>query len=289
MKRYLLTLLFFFTFFTTSATFSAPKIVVPTSSSFFQKTEQVSHSEKAKIGFGNFARSSLEEQQAQTSTFHQNTFLLSSYLKEENSYSLDFQKTASQNQVLDAQFSKKEALSLMENRARVRSVQGVSTAGSWMDDIYNAQKNIINQWKNTIENASNIRKGNFGEMASDAFLTEKSFQPLHTRLDNIDAPTRQGIDGVFKKGNEYFIVEAKYHGTATLSTLTDGTKQMSDAWITGGGANNRLFQAVGGNQAIYDDIINSGYKRLLAEIAPDGTVIYKELDASASVIGSFTP
>ena len=38
------------------------------------------------------------------------------------------------------------------------NVQG---AGSFLDDIYNAQKNIINQWKNTISNATNIRKGNF--------------------------------------------------------------------------------------------------------------------------------
>jgi hypothetical protein len=105
-------------------------------------------------------------------------------------------------------------------------------------------------------------------------------------LQSIDAPTHQGIDGVFKKGNEYFIVEAKYKGTATLSTLTDGTKQMSDAWI---GQNNfqRLIDAVGETSA--REIRNVGYKRLLAEVAPDGTVIYKELDASANVLGVFTP
>jgi hypothetical protein len=163
-------------------------------------------------------------------------------------------------------------------------VRVVTNAGNWLDDIYTAQKNIINQWKNNIATATNIRKGNFGEMASDAFLAEKNFQPLHTRLQNIDAPTRQGIDGVFKKGNEYFIVEAKYSGTATLSTLTDGTKQMSDSWIRG---NNRLIDAVGELKA--QEIIDSGYKRLLAEVAPDGTVIYKELDANANVIGTYIP
>ena len=162
----------------------------------------------------------------------------------------------------------------------------VNGAGSFLDDIYNSQKNIINQWKNTIANATNISKGNFGEMTSDAFLAENNFQALHTRLQSIDAPTQQGIDGVFKKGNEYFIVEVKYKGTATLSTLTDGTKQMSDAWIRG---NNRLIDAVDGNQTIYDNILNTGYKRLLAEVAPDGTVIYKELDASAGVLSVFNP
>ncbi|TAF76572.1 MAG: hypothetical protein EAZ53_03435, partial [Bacteroidetes bacterium] len=167
------------------------------------------------------------------------------------------------------------------NKIAKKNVQG---AGNFLDDIYNVQKNIINQWKNNIATATNIRKGNFGEMASDAFLAEKNFQPLHTRLQNIDAPTRQGIDGVFKKDNDYFIVEAKYSGTATLSTLSNGTKQMSDAWIRG---NNRLIDAVGEIRA--QEIIDGGYKRLLAEIAPDGTVIYKELDASANVIGTFTP
>nr|MBP6411739.1 hypothetical protein [Pseudarcicella sp.] len=160
----------------------------------------------------------------------------------------------------------------------------VSGVGNFLDDIYNTQKSIINTWKNNIATATNIRKGNFGEMASDAFLAEKNFQPLHTRLQSIDAPTRQGIDGVFKKGNEYFIVESKYSGTATLSNTADG-KQMSDPWING---SNRLRNAVN-NQAIYDDIVSSGYRRLLAEVAPDGSIIYKELDASASVIGTFTP
>ena len=161
---------------------------------------------------------------------------------------------------------------------------GVSGAGRFLDDIYNAQKTIINQWKNTIANATNIRKGNFGEIASDAFLAEKNFQPLHTRLQSIDAPTRQGIDGVFKKGNEYFIVESKYSGTARLGELSDGTKQMSDAWITG---NNRLQNAVG--PTVFQDINAVGYSRLVANVSPDGSIIYKELDGLANEIGVFTP
>jgi hypothetical protein len=165
-------------------------------------------------------------------------------------------------------------------------VEDLVTSPSLLDGVYNTQKTIVNQWKNVIAAESNIRKGNFGEITSDMTLTEVGYESLHTRLQTIDAPTRQGIDGVFKKGNEYFIVEAKYKGTATLSTLADGTKQMSDAWIRG---NNRLIDAVGGNQAIYDDILNSGYKRLLAEVAPDGTVIYKELDGSGNILNIFNP
>lgn len=164
-------------------------------------------------------------------------------------------------------------------------VEELSNSASLLDIIYNTQKAVVTQWKNIISTATNIRKGNFGEMASDMTLTEKGYEALHTRLQTIDEPTRQGIDGVFKKGNEYFIVEAKYKGTATLSMTADG-KQMSDTWING---SNRLRNAVGGNQAIYDDIINSGYRRLLAEVAPDGTIIYKELDGSGNILNEFNP
>ena len=158
--------------------------------------------------------------------------------------------------------------------------------GSLLDNIYNVQKSIVGKWIPYISTATNIQKGNFGEMASDALLTEKGFQPLHTRLDNIDQPTKQGLDGVFKKGSEYFIVEAKYRGTATLNTLTDGTKQMSDAWISQNDYN-RLLNAVG--DELTREIRNKGYRRLLAESAPDGTVVYKELDSSANVIQTFNP
>lgn len=95
-----------------------------------------------------------------------------------------------------------------------------------------------------------------------------------------------GIDGIFKKDGVYYIVEAKYKETATLSTLADGIKQMSDPWIS---MNNysRLLNAVGDD--LTREIRNKGYIRLLAESAPDGTVIYKELDESANVIQIFNP
>lgn len=113
----------------------------------------------------------------------------------------------------------------------------------------------------------------------------QGFTPLHKRLSSIDEPIHQGIDGVFEKVGQYFIVEAKYKGNATLSTLSDGTKQMSDKWIIG---ENRLFHAVGENENLFKTINQKGYKRLLAEVASDGTIIYKELDSSANIIGIFT-
>ncbi|MFN6086164.1 MAG: hypothetical protein ACK476_14715, partial [Fluviicola sp.] len=177
-----------------------------------------------------------------------------------------------------------KGVNLFDIKAKVKKLFVRNTIGT-LDKIYKTQKSIIKTWKITIATATNLRKGNFGEIANDVFLTNKGYKALHTRLENIDAPTQQGIDGVFEKNGEYFIVESKYHGTATLGNTIDG-KQMSDTWING---SNRLINAVGGNQSKFDEILNSGYKRLLAEISPDGTVIYKELDANANVLSVFNP
>jgi hypothetical protein len=169
----------------------------------------------------------------------------------------------------------------------VKAVVSVAKGESLLDDIFNLQKSVVNQNKNIIANASNNAKGAFGEIASDAYLTEKGFNPLHSRKTALtDGWGETGIDGVFVKDGQYYIVEAKYHGQATLSTLSDGTKQMSDDWIS---QNNykRLTDAVGNTHA--QDIRDVGYKRLLAETAPDGTIVYKELNANANVIGIFTP
>ena len=61
---------------------------------------------------------------------------------------------------------------------------------------------------------------------------------------------------------------------------------MSDGWILG---NTRLLNAVGGNRVMADEILNSQQKRILAEVASDGTIVYKELDANANLIGVFSP
>ena len=50
----------------------------------------------------------------------------------------------------------------------------------------------------------------------------------------------------------------------------------------------RLLNAVSSEQLV-NEILAKGYKRVLAEVAPDGTIIFKELYASAKVIGTFTP
>jgi hypothetical protein len=89
------------------------------------------------------------------------------------------------------------------------------------------------------------------------------------------------------KDGQYFIVEAKYTGTAKLGTTSGNVRQMSDTWIT---SNNRLQNAVGSSVA--DDILSSGYTRLLAEVAPDGSVVYRMLGgegASVTKLDIITP
>jgi hypothetical protein len=155
--------------------------------------------------------------------------------------------------------------------------------GRWMDDIFNTQKNVVNQNKNSIATASNNSKGAFGEIGSDVVLTEREFQALHRRKTALtDGWGETGIDGVFKKNDQFYIVEAKY-GSSTLSNTASG-KQMSDTWILG---DDRLLNAVGASTR--QEIIAVGYKRLLAKISADGSVVYKELDALGIEIGTFIP
>lgn len=113
--------------------------------------------------------------------------------------------------------------------------------GNIADAVNDRQRNVINQHRNTIGNATNKRKGNFGEMASDLDLAEKGYIPLHTRIDNIDQAGHNGIDAVMEKNGQYFIVESKFSSTTTPSLnpanpATNLPKQMSEDWIERDGA-----------------------------------------------------
>lgn len=123
------------------------------------------------------------------------------------------------------------------------------------------------------------RKGNFGEMVADRDMISKGYEPLHGRVDNIDAATKQGIDGIFKHPGpppKYVVVDAKY-GSAGLNTLSDGTRQMSDKWI-----NDRLANTVSRQEA--RNITQSGYERVVAKVDANGNVTYRKADANGYVI-----
>ncbi|MFA0960739.1 hypothetical protein AB9P05_02925 [Roseivirga sp. BDSF3-8] len=122
-------------------------------------------------------------------------------------------------------------------------------------------------------------------------LNGKGYESLQPRITDIDAPSHNGIDGVYRKNGEYFIVEGKYTGSASLNSADAATglaRQMSDEWIF---SDNRLVNAVGDELA--RDIELFGYKKILAKVAPDGSVTYRLIDEYGYVIrgtaGDFTP
>ena len=165
--------------------------------------------------------------------------------------------------------------------------------------LYKTQRGLRKEYKLVISNMSNIRKGNFGEICTDLDFYEKGYEVLHVnRVSNIDTPAQTGIDHIFKnpETGEFIIVESKFHGTGGLSTLVDGTRQMSDIWIKGTDDNilnnqNRLWMALGQNTSLYNQA-KLNYKRVIAYIQPDGTINYKYVTSQGyeinTVQGVFT-
>jgi len=119
----------------------------------------------------------------------------------------------------------------------------------------------------------------------DDFFESQGYQRISTdRVTDLNASTHQGIDGVYYNPNghpPYIIGEAKY-GSAKLSTLADGTPQMSMEWIEGGKSAPRLELSVGKDMA--DDILLEGYDSVLVNIDKDGNVITHILDENGKII-----
>lgn len=154
-----------------------------------------------------------------------------------------------------------------------------------MDATYMVQKGIIDQVRTgQIKLLNNKRKGNYGEMTTDVEMVDKGWTPEHQRITDIDAPNAHGIDHVFSKPGPptiTLVVDSKF-GTSKLSTLANGTRQMSDRWIR-----DRLADEVGLEEAA--EIVMNGYNALLAKVNADGKIVYKLLDSHGKVVGEFIP
>ena len=133
------------------------------------------------------------------------------------------------------------------------------------------------------------RQSNFGEILTDQQMSDLGLERVSLdSVTDIDQVIQQGIDGVFFNPNghpPYIITESKFRtnvpismsdSSTGLSTLADGTRQMSEAWIEGIDAN-RLAKAVGVDVA--DEIIMNGYASWLVNIDPIGTVTIWQLDS----------
>lgn len=77
------------------------------------------------------------------------------------------------------------------------------------------------------------------------------------------------------------MVDSKYN-KAELSTLADGTPQMSRQWIR-----DRLGEVVGRREALI--ILDEVYVSVMAKVGPNGGVEYFLLDENGDVIRTFAP
>jgi hypothetical protein len=133
---------------------------------------------------------------------------------------------------------------------------------------------------------TNKEKGNFGEMVQDEYFKSLGYQRLgpNPPVTSLDQTITQGIDSIYYKPGppaKYIVADAKY-GTSTLSTLADGTKQMSQKWIE-----DRLEDAVG--KATAQKIISTGYDSVITKVTPEGVPSTKKLDKDAKTVGDYKP
>ena len=132
-------------------------------------------------------------------------------------------------------------------------------------------------------------KGVYGEAQSDNYMQEEGFQKLNGDIVKVgDPPLGPGIDGVWRNTApppEYVITESKY-GSSTLSTLKDGTKQMSDDWV-----DQRLNKAVGEQtaNAIRDADARGQVEKWLLQVDENGNVSKSLVDADGNIVDPTIP
>jgi hypothetical protein len=132
-------------------------------------------------------------------------------------------------------------------------------------------------------------KAAFGEKTAHEKMLAQGHEPVGNTNGDY-RPGEQGIDGVYKNKTpppDYIITETKY-GTAKLSKLEDGTKQMSDKWVL---SSDRLENKVGRIESanIQQALRTGNVEKWLINVNPDGTATKAVLDASASKIGKVIP
>lgn len=149
---------------------------------------------------------------------------------------------------------------------------------------------------------SSKQKGNFGEFkADDNLVNNQGLKDAGYDLKSVgrNAPSCpddkivKGIDGLYENLNqnsnvEYIIDEAKF-GKAQLGKTDDG-KQMSDDWLLGSvTGNNRILDAVDGDEELAYKIMEALKKgqveRVLSKVDADGNVVTYRLDSQGNIIG----
>ena len=181
----------------------------------------------------------------------------------------------------------------MEGAAELIPIEEQAVLNTWgaLTNNVGSINNVIESGLNSVDDiikgvengdvplSNNIQKGNYGEMKMDAYFESQGYERISLdRVTDLNTPTHQGIDGVYYNPDghpPYIIGEAKY-GSSRLSTLADGTPQMSDKWII-----DRLENAVGeevANDIKMEMILNpDNVGSSLVHVSPDGGIDITEL------------
>lgn len=153
---------------------------------------------------------------------------------------------------------------------------------------FSKQRQQFDNLLGDINNQSSTVKGNWAEMGADVDAVAKGYEPLHKPITDMNSG-HNGIDHVFRKDGKYYIVETKYKGSANLSPANPETglaRQMSDDWIKGVDpddiSGSRLEQALG--RELANQVNKEGYQRLIANVAPDGSITHKLIDADGYIV-----
>ncbi|MFQ3575695.1 MAG: hypothetical protein SNJ77_04595 [Cytophagales bacterium] len=138
---------------------------------------------------------SIEEHHLQSTTSHPTTFSLSTYFEGTGACLKDFLEAAFLNSLTVAQFSQKEELSLLENRARVMNFKVVQGAGSWLnklDELKTISK-LSSQQREALEQAlrsTTLTEGKKGALLQKALDLGDAKKSKAFVEDFIESPTK---------------------------------------------------------------------------------------------------
>ena len=137
------------------------------------------------------------------------------------------------------------------------------------------QKIVKSFEKNYTGDEENYIKGNYGEVRSELDLTRDGWKKVSVNdVNDIKVKSPQGIDGIYKKGDSYVVVESKFNTSPLGTTKTDG-KEMSELWIL-----KRTSAAFGGNEAEYNAFCE-------AYLNHDVISVVHRIDPAADFAGTF--
>jgi len=124
-----------------------------------------------------------------------------------------------------------------------------------------------------ISEASTTAKGIFGETMADSWARAQGWERVNGPITQLGDSLERGIDGIYRNPTPppgFIVAETKY-GTSQLSTLADGTRQMSDRWIE-----DRLEDAL--SPELFDQILLEGYDKALLRVDRFGNVVPSSLN-----------